>query len=107
MTTLTRSVLFALVILLALTAVAVAVASAAPAPAPEPATCPVISVNARSGDSVASIARRYGTTSAAIVSANPGHDLTPLMVGQTISVPACQPARPRWFSRLVAPRSRS
>lgn len=98
MTTLTRSILFALVILLALAAVVSA--------APETTSCPVISVNARPGDTVATIARRYGTTSAAIVAANPGHALYPLLTGQTISVPACQPVRPRWPSRLVAPRNR-
>lgn len=68
--------------------------------------CPVISVNARSGDTVATIARRYGTTTSAIVAVNPGHDLTPLMVGQTISVPACRPVRPRWPSRSTGPRTR-
>lgn len=102
MTTFTRSTLLALVILLALTAVV----SAAPTPAPETAICPVISVNARPNDTVGSIARRYGTTSAAIVAANPGHALYPLMVGQTISVPACRLALPRWPSRPSAPRSR-
>lgn len=75
-------------------------------PLPQTGACPIIQVNARRGDTVSSIAGRYGTTSAAIVAANPGHALTPLMVGQTISVPACQPARPRWPSRLAAPRSR-
>lgn len=68
--------------------------------------CPIIAVNARAGDTVATIARRYGTTSSAIVAVNPGHALTPLMVGQTISVPACRPVRPRWPSRLTGPRSR-
>lgn len=56
--------------------------------------CPIISVNARPGDTLATIARRYGTTTSAIVAVNHGHALTPLMVGQTISVPACRPVRP-------------
>lgn len=51
--------------------------------------CRAINVNARSGDTVATIARRYATTPAAIRRANPGHDLDPLMVGQTITVYAC------------------
>lgn len=68
--------------------------------------CPIINVNARHGDTLATIAARYGTSSSAIVAVNPGHALTPLLPGQTISVPACRPARPRWPSRIVAPRSR-
>lgn len=69
-------------------------------------TCPVISVNARSGDTLTTIARRYGTTPSAIVAANPGHALTPLLPGQTISVPACRPVRPRWPSRPIGARGR-
>lgn len=75
------------------------------APGPMQA-CPIISVNARSGDTLATIARRYGTTSSAIVAVNPGHALTPLLPGQTISVPACRPARPRWPSGPIGPRTR-
>ncbi|MBK8211589.1 MAG: LysM peptidoglycan-binding domain-containing protein [Rhodospirillales bacterium] len=68
--------------------------------------CPIISVNARSGDTLATIARRYGTTSSAIVAVNRGHALTPLLPGQTISVPACRPVRPRWPSGPIGPRTR-
>lgn len=61
------------------------------------AACPIISVNARNGDTVASIARRYGTTTAAIEAANRGFGLYPLLTGQTINVPACRVVpRLRW-----------
>lgn len=64
--------------------------------------CPIISVNARRGDTVSTIAARYGSTGAAIRAANPGHALTPLMVGQTISVPACRRARVQWQPQPAA-----
>lgn len=57
--------------------------------APGPIRCRAINVNARSGDTVTTIARRYATTPAAIRRANPGHDLDPLLTGQTITVRAC------------------
>lgn len=57
--------------------------------APGPTRCRTINVNARSGDTLATIAGRYATTPAAIRRANPGHDLDPLLTGQTITVRAC------------------
>lgn len=78
-----------------LTAIALLVILAS-VPLPQTGACPVIQVNARRGDTVSTIAARYGSTGAAIRAANPGHALTPLMVGQTISVPACRRARLQW-----------
>ena len=71
-------------------------------PLPQTGACPVIQVNARRGDTVSTIAARYGSTGAAIRAANPGHALTPLMVGQTISVPACRRARMQWQPQPAA-----
>lgn len=84
-----------------LTAIALLVILAS-APLPQTGACPIIQVNARRGDTVSTIAARYGSTGAAISAANPGHMLASLLPGQTISVPACQPAKLQWQPRPAA-----
>lgn len=69
--------------------------------------CTVINVTARRGDTIATIAWRYDTSAAAIRAANRGFATEPLLVGQTISVPACslQRSRPWRARRVIVPSS--
>ncbi|NLM36517.1 MAG: LysM peptidoglycan-binding domain-containing protein [Firmicutes bacterium] len=61
--------------------------------APGPAPCPGgFLYTIRSGDTFFSIARRFGTTVAALQAANPGVDPNRLQIGQQICVPARAPA---------------
>lgn len=60
---------------------------AAPRPANPPPARAVQVHYVRSGDTLTAIARRYGTTQAAIVSANPGLNPNRLRVGQALNIP--------------------
>lgn len=93
--------LFLAIILAAVTA------TATPATAtPAAASCPIITVIVRRGDTLGIIAGRYGTTTSVIYAANPGHDLVNLLVGQAVWVPACRPVSPRWPQQNTLPRRR-
>jgi LysM repeat protein len=59
----------------------------APAPVPTPVTCPGFIYIIQSGDTLFSIAQRFGTTVAAITAANPGIDPNRLQVGQNVCIP--------------------
>jgi LysM repeat protein len=54
-----------------------------------PVTCPAgtTAYTIQAGDTFYAIARRYGTTVAALQQANPGVDPNSLLVGQVICVP--------------------
>ncbi|MBM7581542.1 LysM repeat protein [Caldicoprobacter guelmensis] len=58
-----------------------------------PVTCPAgtFPYVVRAGDTFFSLARRFGTTVAAIMAANPGVDPEGLLVGQTICIPGAAP----------------
>jgi LysM repeat protein len=59
----------------------------APRPANPPPASPMLNHYIRRGDTVGSLARRYGTTSDAILRANPGVDPRRLREGQKILIP--------------------
>lgn len=64
-----------------------------PAPAPAPGPCPGgFLYTIRSGDTFFSLARRFGITLQALLSANPGVDPNRLQVGQQICIPAPAPS---------------
>lgn len=56
-----------------------------------PRVCPGASVTVRPGDTLFSIARRFGTTVEALLAANPGIDPNNLQIGQVICLPAPAP----------------
>lgn len=59
----------------------------APAPVPTPGTCPGFIYIIQSGDTLFSLAQRFGTTVSVITAANPGVDPNSLQVGQNICIP--------------------
>lgn len=59
----------------------------APAPTPSPGTCPGFIYIIQSGDTLFSLAQRFGTTVAAITAANPGINPNQLQVGQQVCIP--------------------
>jgi len=62
-------------------------------PAPSAGTCPTgtFPYVVRAGDTFFSLARRFNTTVAAIMAANPGVDPNRLQIGQTICIPGAAP----------------
>ena len=59
----------------------------APAPTPSPGTCSGFIYIVQSGDTLFSLAQRFGTTVAAITAANPGINPNQLQVGQQVCIP--------------------
>jgi len=59
----------------------------APAPTPSPGTCSGFIYIIHSGDTLFSLAQRFGTTVAAITAANPGINPNQLQVGQQVCIP--------------------
>ncbi|MGE5559035.1 MAG: LysM peptidoglycan-binding domain-containing protein [Bacillota bacterium] len=72
----------------------------APPPQPE---CPGFLYTIRAGDTFFALARRYGTTVAAITAANPGVNPSNLQIGQQICIPTPAPVQcPNGFLYTIA-----
>jgi len=63
-------------------------AVAEPTPPPAPPTAPVTEYKIVAGDTFSTIARKFHTTTRALMDANPGLEPTKLKVGQAIKIPA-------------------
>ena len=74
-----------------------------PAPGPVPPVCPGFFYTIQPGDTIFQLAARFGTTTAAIIAANPGIDPNNLIPGQRICIPVQQPPVCQGFFYTIQP----